>query len=81
MEDLKELFESMFNVKRIDLEEESYYLLEDSVGKCYLMPSWQVGLYTTSNRPWFRYYIAGDLCQSLATYAGGEWLKRDGEWL
>lgn len=81
MEDLKKAFQQMFNVIRLDLEKESYYLLEDSESKCYLMPSWQVGMFPAFNRPWLCYDISGNVWSSLASYAGGEWIKRDGEWL
>ena len=81
MEDLKKTFQPMFNVIRLDLENESYYLLEDSESKCYLMPSWRLGLFQDMQKDWKYYGISGLVFLSLRDLGGGEWIKREGKWL
>lgn len=81
MEDLRVKFNAMFSVLRVDLVEESYYLLEDSDSKCYFVPAWRVGLFNGERDPWISYTISGILFMALVANAGGEWLKKEGKWL
>lgn len=81
MEDLRKLFVTMFSVVRLDFEGDSFYLVEDDLSRCYLMPSWAVGLFPTREEPWRGYDISGKVFVCLAADAGGEWIKREGKWL
>lgn len=81
MEGLIRVFAPCFNVVRLDLERDSFYLVEDSESRCYLMPSWACGLFPTWKDPWLNYRVSGRVYSCLADDAGGEWLKRDGVWL
>ena len=73
MEGLIRVFAPCFNVVRLDLERDSFYLIEDSESRYYLMPSWACGLFPN--------WVGGRVYSCLAEDAGGEWLKRDGVWL
>lgn len=81
MEDLRKLFEPVMSVKRLDLPKESFYLIEDEKRKCYVVPSWVLGLFPTYKDPWMGYKVNRKVWVNLVNESGGEWIKIDGVWL
>ena len=81
MEDLRKLFEPVESVLRLDLQKESFYLIEDEKRKCYVVPSWVFGLFPTWKDPWLEYKVNREVWVNLVNGAGGEWIKIGGIWL